>query len=315
MKKAVQVSLVALLGSGFLLTSGNAYYQGLKKRKATLEHLAALDVRLAKHNKQTAVRMATTVRAINYYTHLNHSQPHDRAILAAGQQILQRTQSLADSLQALQRKLRLAPGASKHPEAYDCIDDGTAARLAKQLISYSALAFDTATAAPLIATLRSFTSKSRFADFPVRKPPTQATLAGLIRLETLVWRYGATMLGNVAQKSGRSVDWYDPIEAFATAESETVPAGQVYQARLFLKDNNLHYYYSSISANGQALDPSFEGSLLTFRVPTQAVGWFPRREQWRGVIHALAYPEAQHYAPDSVWQLTVPYFIISPATP
>ncbi|MBF9220397.1 hypothetical protein [Hymenobacter ruricola] len=311
MKKAVRLSLVALLGGGFLLTSGIAYYQGQKQRAATLGHLAALDARLAEHNRQTAARMATTVRAINYYTHLNNNRPQDQAILAAGQQMLQRTQSLTDTLQALQRNLRLAPGAGQNGR----MDDGTVARLAKQLVSYSVLTYSSATAGPLIATLRSFARANRFADFSTRRLPIQATLAGLTRLETLVWRAGSAKLNDLAQKSGRSIDWYDPIRAFATAESETVAPGQVYQARLFLMDNNLHYYYTNVSVNGQTLAPSFEGSLLTFRVPANSVGRVPRQAQWRGAIRALANPEARPYATDSVWQLTVPYFIVSPTKP
>ncbi|MBD2721233.1 hypothetical protein [Hymenobacter armeniacus] len=313
MKKPVRLLFILLLGS-VLLASGYAYHQAEEQQAATLAQLADLEMRLAKHNQQTDAGMATTVRAINYYTHLNASQPYDLAVLAASQLIVQRTQSLADTLRDLQHQIRLASGESPRSGSNSGIKASTAARLGKQLVSYAEVTYGTAK--PLLATLQSFAGDGQLAAVFSHRQPLPVTLAGLNRLETQVWRTGAKALGYVAEKSGRTVDWYDPIQAFAAPESETVTPGQLYRARLFLRDNNLHYYYTSVSANGKALAPALvEGSLLTLRVSAQSAGRASGRAHWRGTIHALAYPEAHPYAADSVWQLTVPYFINNPPTP
>jgi hypothetical protein len=308
-------SFLVILLLGGLGAAGYGRYRGRVRRAAVLARITALETAVAADNKTMASEMTTTVRTIGYYTCLNRNLVRDAHLRLASKQIQARTQSLTDTLHALQRQLRVASGERaggplRAPNQDVSIDIGTSALLLKHLGRYAN--FLQPPSSPLPRPTAGISDTAWVKSFFSKRWPLSATVAALTQLEALVQREGASALQFQAGQSGRIVDWYDTVKALAVAESETVAPGAVYKARLFLIDTRLHYCLMT-SANGQPFESS---SQITFLVPSQPpTGPAIVRAQWQGIIQALAYPEVKPYAADSTWQLDVPYFIVKRSTP
>lgn len=307
--------LTGLLAAALLGAAGYAGYQAQARRAATLARIAALETRMAAHNRQAALAAIATINSVEYYDCLNHHHAQDLQITAMCRQIKARTQALADTLQALRQQLRTAAGEAalgtlRHPGTMAESRPTTIARLTRQLAHYTAfIEADSPKPSPLAQAI----ADDRLAQSIDGRIPLGAVLAALTHLETQLWLAGTAALQTQALRTGRTIDWYDCLLAFPVAASTTIAPGEVYQARLFLINTDLHYC-TTLSADKQLVAAGRDS--IAFRVlprpPGQPGAVLAR---WRGAIQAWTNPEgAGHSAQDTTWRLEVPYSIVESRT-
>lgn len=289
---------VALLAAG-----GYTYYQAQMQQAATLARITALESRLEARNKHAAQYNAALLHSMKWYVCRNHNQASDHHVLANTQQIHARIQALVDTLHQVRQQLQ----AGRQPVAAlrrlpALLNDNQLQRIAPD------------TPLPIQPFLP--VSTAGWLGIWLDAEPVPAALASLTYLENQVQRYGHKALADQAQKVGESGDYFYITQLVALPTSEVVPAGGLYEARLFLADwnqlpLNWHpYCVEQFLANGADLTRSRRshwGGQVTIAVPARQPGQPDTlRRQWQGRIRATGYYH------DTVVQVTVPYLVAQP---
>ncbi|WP_345049738.1 hypothetical protein [Hymenobacter glaciei] len=259
-----------------------------------------METALAANNEQAAQRASAIARYIAREVCRNRNQARDIAVLTQTQQIVARTQSLADTLRTLRRKLQ------KNGSNVATTD------LLRHLGRYQAfIRTYVPDAANPTRPVSGAPEPDWFDRFYFQHMPLEARRAALTKLEAIIRRNAAQALSLQSQKIGSCCMCLTRIGAMAVPASETVAPGGEYQARLFLAEAMyLNRATMQLTANGRKvpLDENGDGvGRVAFSVPATTTGQadtFPTI--WHGVIRVQMCPT------DSVFEVDVPFSIVKP---
>jgi hypothetical protein len=287
--------------------AGGTFYFRQKQQAILLQHIAAVETRLAANNRLGAQEAVTIVRSIRKSVYKNQNQAKDVQVLKQSQQILQRTQTITDTLRMLQRQLRAQAGeaptdALRYPAASTPRAAAVATQLARHLDRYTTFIRIYVPEAGPLTQASPAGNDWLFAN----RTPLAAALARLSGIEVRVRRYAREALNRQAQKVG-SYCGFDRIGAMAVASANTVAPGAMYEAQLLLVKGATSYL-PEMMANGKVVEAQSNGEgLVEINVPRLQPGQPDTvRAQWRGSI------TAHTLLTDSTWQLEVPYLIVKP---
>lgn len=136
------------------------------------------------------------------------------------------------------------------------------------------------------------------------RPSLVETLALLAQKEAVIRNYELVALAHQNQKIGCGLGiTFDKVGVFATAESNTVSAGETYKAEMFLTVSNTKAA-SQMSVNGKpiAIGPDGHGR-VEFQVPSAAGKAQAAKAYWTGTIRTFVNGR------DSTFKVLVPYTI------
>ncbi|MCC2546226.1 hypothetical protein LJY25_07200 [Hymenobacter sp. BT175] len=323
-KRSSLFLLVLVLGA---LAAGYAYYRQHATRAETLTSFAELDARLSHLNQRTAAEASATVGRIRTNVCYNMNQARDVAVLATSEQIQARTQAVRDTIGSIRKRLlastdNQAGAPLRHLDKSGAVTEylqpeagtGPVGRLSQQLTDYWKFIKKFAPGIPNLTAPIPETPGSRnpdpdkwFGQYYFNDAPVAVALANLSHLEAQVSRFERDALAHQAEKVGFSVIRFTKIGAMAMPESNTVPPGAVYRAKLFMTTSaSTCELPRLISANGKAVpvDP-FRFGLVELPVSTQRPGDPDTlRARWQGAL------VIENNGRDTTLRLTVPYLIV-----
>lgn len=235
----------------------------LQVQSAVMLKFKFIDDGLLEINGKTSEAAEGTVKSIDKAVKDNKSQPRDVAIFKQSEEVRAKTKAMITYLRDVRDKLVVATKNPKGATEYKDINaDGEVANtmiggtnknglgypLKAELNKYSdymrqylpnaaALALDGKEDKRILNAKDNHTREQKgkdFAELNFESTPLVAALATLSEKETEVLKYEAEALQTLAAKVGAATVKFDKIDAFASAESNTVAAGTKYKAELFL---------------------------------------------------------------------------------
>ncbi|WP_400191090.1 hypothetical protein [Hymenobacter sp. B81] len=298
--------------------------------EAQLAQMVITEATLNTYNERAAKENATTVRAIQAEAQRNRWYRSDSVVYAESKSLHTRTDSLRNYLHDIRRRLLLATGNEyewKNPDEDEAVTQlmlrqpnrpNLADSLQQQLKSYhqylhQQLSPSTVTvgAAPaqelrLPRAVRLPVEPLSFGEFYFADAPVAAAALHLAQLEAQVLQRETEAMENLRRKVG-SHHHHDfvRIGAYAIPESNQVPAGGTYRARLLLVSAQGNMPGLRMTANGQPVPVQYplEQGQVSFPVPASQP---PGPAVWEGTI------STRYYGQDTTFRIRVPYTVVRP---
>ena len=307
----ILVAAVVLSATGWL------YHRGQLRQQATLRQLAITEKRVAANNEIANQEAHSIIHGIQFSTLQNEKQTRDIVVMRDAERIGHRTQTLTDTLRTLRRQLEATTNITKRTNVASTTLL-TDKKLVKAVERYLAFIQKFSPHASLTPT--SFSDLVDKVDGVTEELtnglPLGVELAIYTQLEAQLHLLSRMVLIQEAVQVPSCCFCFTRTRLLSVPASDTVAPEAIYNAQLFLGQaaNDLDVTdITATLADGRIVQAQLDGpqqGAIEFQVPAaQANQPDTVRAQWQGMIKVHSYPH------DTVWQLTVPYFIVKTATP